>query len=57
VDQTFFDTYCTDHPLRPGFDRRCRIYWLYTAMRHATTYDPAYLDSCERLAKELSQHL
>lgn len=57
VNQTFFDVYTKKNPLRSGFDRRCKVYWLHTAMRHATTYGAAYLKDCERIVDELHRYL
>lgn len=52
----FFDAYRRRHPLRPGFLRRCRVYWLNTMMLHVRVFgDAHYVQSCERLARELDE--
>ena len=55
ADATFFDEYQKRHTLRPGFDRRCRVYWLNTMMLHVDYFGAQYLAACERLAREIEQ--
>ena len=50
---TFFDHYTRRHPLRPGFDRRCRVYWLNTMLIHVRHFGAAYLPRTESIAREL----
>lgn len=56
VDATFFGTYHRSIPSRPGFDLRCRVYWLHTAMLHADRFDRGYLETCEKLADGFTQY-
>jgi fructosamine-3-kinase len=50
----FFQEYQRHHALRPGFDARCRIYWLNTMMLHVRVFgDAHYVSACEGLAGEL----
>ena len=49
----FFDLYRRRHPLRPGFSRRCRVYWLNTALMHVRTFGDKYLPQCEELVQQL----
>ena len=51
----FFDHYTKCHPLRPGFDRRCRVYWLNTIMLHVRLFGDQYLPRCEDLAHQIRQ--
>lgn len=54
--RAFFDEYSTHHELRPGFEARCRIYWLNTMMLHVRVFgDAHYVSACERLAREIEQ--
>jgi fructosamine-3-kinase len=55
ADQTFFDEYARRHPLRDGFDRRCRVYWLNTMLLHMRVFGTGYLPACERLAQEIER--
>ena len=55
VDRTFFDAYRRHHPLRPGFERRCQVYWLNTMMMHARVFGDRYLPACENVAAHLKQ--
>ncbi len=49
----FFQRYARRHPLRPGFDRRCRVYWLNTMMLHVRMFGDQYIQACEDLAEQL----
>lgn len=51
----FFEQYAKTHPLRPGFDRRCRVYWLNTIMLHVRLFGDQYLARCEDLAGQIRQ--
>lgn len=51
----FFEHYTRHHPLRPGFDRRCRVYWLNTIMLHVRLFGDQYLPRCEDLAQQIRQ--
>ncbi|MFA9479825.1 fructosamine kinase family protein [Phycisphaerales bacterium AB-hyl4] len=51
----FFRTYTQTHPLRPGFDRRCRIYWLNTMLLHLRLFGDQYASSCDGLARQIRQ--
>lgn len=51
----FFEHYVRRHPLRPGFDRRCRVYWLNTIMLHVRLFGDQYLPRCEDLAQQIRQ--
>lgn len=56
VGSTFFQAYSHHHPLRPGFDTRCRVYWLNTMLLHVRVFgDAHYVHASERLAQELSE--
>jgi fructosamine-3-kinase len=55
VDNTFFEKYKRRHPLRPGFSRRCRVYWLNTMMMHVRVFGERYVPSCETLAGQLRE--
>jgi fructosamine-3-kinase len=50
ADKTFFTEYTKTHPLRPGFDDRCLIYWLNTMMLHVALFGSGYISSCESIA-------
>ncbi len=53
ADNAFLRAYASRQPLRPGFDRRCRIYWLHTMMLHVHRFGDRYLSACEDLAHQL----
>lgn len=53
AETTFFDHYCRQRPLREGFHRRCRVYWLNTMMLHVRYFGGNYLPACEGLAEEI----
>jgi fructosamine-3-kinase len=56
VGNAFFEAYQAHHALRPGFRRRCRVYWLNTMMLHVRVFgDAHYVRSCERLAREVDE--
>jgi fructosamine-3-kinase len=58
ADDTFFHEYARLNPrysARPGFDRRCRIYWLNTIMLHVRLFGDQYLARCEDLAQQVRQ--
>ena len=53
--RAFFESYSRQHPMRPDFRSRCRIYWLNTMMLHVRVFgDAHYVDACERLAREIA---
>jgi len=51
----FLRAYATRHPLREGFERRCRVYWLNTMLLHLWFFGDEYAPSCERLAAEVAR--
>jgi fructosamine-3-kinase len=53
ADAAFFEHYGRRHPLREGFDRRCRVYWLNTMMLHVRHFGAEYLPACEDLARQI----
>jgi fructosamine-3-kinase len=55
ADETFFEHYARRHPIRDGFDRRCRVYWLNTMMLHVRHFGVEYLPPCEGLAEEIAR--
>jgi len=56
VGSEFFRQYSRFHPIRDGFEARCRIYWLHTMMLHVRVFgDQHYVRACENLARELER--
>ena len=55
ADDTFFEAYRARHPLRSGFGRRCRVYWLNTMMMHVRVFGERYAPACEDLINQLRQ--
>ncbi|MEM7627190.1 MAG: fructosamine kinase family protein [Planctomycetota bacterium] len=53
ADDSFFDMYRRHHPLRPGFSKRCRVYWLNTMMMHVRVFGERYVPACENMAAQL----
>lgn len=53
ADETFFGRYVRAHPLREGFDRRCRIYWLHTLLVHVQLFGARYVPACEQVVSQL----
>ena len=52
VGPSFFSRYTQTHPLRPGFDARCRVYWLHTMLLHVRIHGDDYIERTARLAIE-----
>jgi fructosamine-3-kinase len=56
VGRPFFDEYLTHRPIRDGFERRCRVYWLNTMLLHVRAFgDAHYIRASEGLARELDR--
>ncbi|MFP4144441.1 MAG: fructosamine kinase family protein [Phycisphaeraceae bacterium] len=53
ADSSFFRHYTRRHALRPDFERRCRVYWLQSMLRHLRLFGGRYLGVCEDLAGQL----
>jgi len=53
ADDHFFGRYVMRHPLRVGFERRCRVYWLHTMLLHVRHFGNDFLPRTERLASEI----
>lgn len=53
--ETFFREYRRRHPIREGFDRRCRVYWLNTMLIHVWLFGDSYLPRCRRFAREIER--
>lgn len=53
ADDSFFERYRRRHPLRSGFSRRCRVYWLNTMMMHVRVFGDRYVPACEDLVNQL----
>jgi fructosamine-3-kinase len=56
VGNAFFEEYEHHHELRPGFEVRCRVYWINTMLLHVRVFgDEHYVQACEGLARELER--
>jgi fructosamine-3-kinase len=55
ADDSFFARYRRHHPLRPGFSKRCRVYWLNTMMMHVRVFGERYVPACENMTAQLKQ--
>ncbi len=53
ADDTFFDEYQRHHALRPGFERRCLVYWLNTLLLHVWRFGREYVPRTERIARAI----
>lgn len=53
VGPTFFARYREHMPIRDGFAKRCRIYWLNTMLLHVHLFGDDYLPHTERIIDEL----
>lgn len=53
ADDSFFERYRARHPLRPGFSRRCRVYWLNTMMMHVRVFGDRYLPRLDEVVRQL----
>jgi len=51
--KTFFDVYKRMHRINPGYEKRCRVYWLITLLQNAQRHGDHYIPHCERIAGEL----
>ncbi len=51
----FFEEYGRHHPIAPGFDRRCRVYWLNTILLHIRLFGDQYLARAESLAQQIAK--
>jgi fructosamine-3-kinase len=47
--------YARYHPLREGFARRCRVYWLNTMLLHLWLFGEQHRARCEELAAEVNR--
>jgi fructosamine-3-kinase len=55
VGDSFFEEYTRVFPLCPGFERRCRVYWLNTWMLHVRMFGPQYLPPTRRTLREIAR--
>lgn len=55
VGETFFREYTRTFPLREGFNRRCRIYWLNTWLLHVRMFGVQYLPPTQRTIREIER--
>ena len=55
ADQTFFDHYTQQHPLRDGFQQRRLVYWLNTLALHVWHHGPEYIPATERIAAQIAK--
>lgn len=54
VGSPFFQEYARHHPIREGFELRCRVYWLHTMLLHVRAFgDAHYVRNSEALAEFL----
>ncbi|MBB6442014.1 fructosamine kinase family protein [Phycisphaera mikurensis] len=53
ADDSFFERYRRRHPLRSGFSRRCRVYWLNTMMMHVRVFGDRYLPQLEDIVRQI----
>ncbi len=53
ADDSFFQRYGRRHPLRAGFSRRCRVYWLNTMMMHVRVFGEKYVPGTEQIVMQL----
>lgn len=53
ADDSFFERYRARHPLRSGFSRRCRIYWLNTMMMHVRVFGDRYLAQLDDIVRQI----
>jgi len=51
--KVFFNTYSQTHRISSGYERRSRVYWLFTLLQNARRYGDRYLPQCKRLIKDL----
>ncbi|MEM9346010.1 MAG: fructosamine kinase family protein [Planctomycetota bacterium] len=51
--KAFFKSYAQTHRISSGYERRCKVYWLFTLLQNAQRYGERYLPQCERLIREL----
>lgn len=55
VGERFLRYYSEWQTVRPGFGRRCLLYWLNTMLLHVWLFGPEYLDRTERIAREIAE--
>lgn len=55
VGERFLRYYSERQTIRPGFGRRCLIYWLNTMLLHVWLFGPGYLDRTERISREIAE--
>jgi fructosamine-3-kinase len=54
VGPAFFDTYTARRPLRPGYERRWRVYWLRTYLIHVWLFgDQHYREMTAKVARDI----
>lgn len=55
VGERFLRYYSEWQSVRPGFGRRCLVYWLNTMLLHVWLFGSGYLDRTERIAREIAE--
>lgn len=55
VGERFLRYYSQWQTIRPGFGRRCLVYWLNTMLLHVWLFGTEYLDRTERIAQEIAE--
>lgn len=51
--KVFFRQYAKAHRLSSSYDRRAKVYWMFTLLQNAQRYGDKYIPQCERLAHDL----
>ena len=55
AEDHFFERYRRRHPLRPGYDRRFRVYWLATILRHVQVFGEKYVPATETIIQQIRE--
>ena len=53
AEDAFFERYRKRHPLRSGYDRRFRIYWLATILRHVQVFGEKYVPATDTIIQQI----
>jgi fructosamine-3-kinase len=51
--KAFFKAYSQTHHISSGYERRSKVYWLFTLLQNAQRYGERHLKQCEHLIREL----
>lgn len=55
--EEFYRAYTEEYPLRPGYERRWRVYWINTILLHVWMFGGQYMPRCREVLHEIAEML